>query len=222
MDLEKKQETVVTKGKEWAVGFGQSDFYKNLSPDLKMNALGIIENYILLMFNNYDRLPGKWTQKDTVNVVSKDFPSKVADYEDYYEDVVPVLTTFFNYLTAENLIKNGDTLLRGLEKADEELAKERKDFTANTLKEEKKASPNKKAEKVSPKVAEKSEKKVSEISTEKVEKKDTNTTNSWEKPARPQQKVVNGKRQPIHVTKIGRNDPCPCGSGKKYKKCHGR
>ncbi|MBQ2187339.1 MAG: preprotein translocase subunit SecA [Bacteroidales bacterium] len=29
--------------------------------------------------------------------------------------------------------------------------------------------------------------------------------------------------QPIHVEKkIGRNDPCPCGSGKKYKNCHGR
>ena len=25
---------------------------------------------------------------------------------------------------------------------------------------------------------------------------------------------------PIHHQKIGRNDPCPCGSGKKYKKCH--
>ena len=24
------------------------------------------------------------------------------------------------------------------------------------------------------------------------------------------------------VTKVGRNDPCPCGSGKKYKRCHGR
>ena len=24
------------------------------------------------------------------------------------------------------------------------------------------------------------------------------------------------------VAKVGRNDPCPCGSGKKYKKCHGR
>ena len=22
--------------------------------------------------------------------------------------------------------------------------------------------------------------------------------------------------------KIGRNDPCPCGSGRKYKKCHGQ
>ena len=30
-------------------------------------------------------------------------------------------------------------------------------------------------------------------------------------------------RQPVYRTepKIGRNDPCPCGSGKKYKKCHG-
>ena len=28
--------------------------------------------------------------------------------------------------------------------------------------------------------------------------------------------------QPIRVEKkVGRNDPCPCGSGKKYKNCHG-
>jgi preprotein translocase subunit SecA len=31
------------------------------------------------------------------------------------------------------------------------------------------------------------------------------------------------KAQPIRVEqKIGRNDPCPCGSGKKYKSCHGQ
>jgi preprotein translocase subunit SecA len=29
------------------------------------------------------------------------------------------------------------------------------------------------------------------------------------------------RRQPVTTEKIGRNDPCPCGSGKKYKKCHG-
>ena len=27
---------------------------------------------------------------------------------------------------------------------------------------------------------------------------------------------------PVRAVKVGRNDPCPCGSGKKYKKCHGR
>jgi preprotein translocase subunit SecA len=33
-------------------------------------------------------------------------------------------------------------------------------------------------------------------------------------PQRPQTVVRQGD-------KVGRNDPCPCGSGKKYKKCHG-
>ena len=33
-------------------------------------------------------------------------------------------------------------------------------------------------------------------------------------PAKPQTVVRQGD-------KVGRNDPCPCGSGKKYKKCHG-
>ena len=32
------------------------------------------------------------------------------------------------------------------------------------------------------------------------------------------------KVQPVvrHAQKVGRNDPCPCGSGKKYKQCHGK
>jgi preprotein translocase subunit SecA len=33
--------------------------------------------------------------------------------------------------------------------------------------------------------------------------------------APPVQQVVRGQE------KVGRNDPCPCGSGKKFKKCHG-
>jgi preprotein translocase subunit SecA len=34
--------------------------------------------------------------------------------------------------------------------------------------------------------------------------------------------VPPGRTRPVHVEKApGRNDPCPCGSGKKYKHCHG-
>ena len=34
---------------------------------------------------------------------------------------------------------------------------------------------------------------------------------------------VEEKAEPVRRAepKVGRNDPCPCGSGKKYKKCHG-
>ncbi len=41
--------------------------------------------------------------------------------------------------------------------------------------------------------------------------------------AQEQQERARPKPQPIRVDqKIGRNDPCPCGSGKKYKSCHGQ
>lgn len=40
----------------------------------------------------------------------------------------------------------------------------------------------------------------------------------------PKQPQTNEKQVTVKKTekKIGRNDPCPCGSGKKYKNCHGR
>ena len=42
----------------------------------------------------------------------------------------------------------------------------------------------------------------------------------------PSQLTTNGEqksRMPVHVEKkVGRNDPCPCGSGLKYKNCHGK
>ncbi len=38
----------------------------------------------------------------------------------------------------------------------------------------------------------------------------------------PAEQVAPGKPKPVRVgKKVGRNDPCPCGSGKKYKKCCG-
>ena len=39
----------------------------------------------------------------------------------------------------------------------------------------------------------------------------------------PQQQPEQPKSEPVRVEeKIGRNEPCPCGSGKKYKNCHGQ
>jgi preprotein translocase subunit SecA len=40
--------------------------------------------------------------------------------------------------------------------------------------------------------------------------------------ARPIQQVVRPEVPLQSGEEVGRNDPCPCGSGKKYKKCHGR
>jgi preprotein translocase subunit SecA len=49
------------------------------------------------------------------------------------------------------------------------------------------------------------------------------------RPAAPVRMTLNRGDEPVtprtvhrEHEKVGRNDPCPCGSGKKYKKCHGR
>ncbi len=52
-----------------------------------------------------------------------------------------------------------------------------------------------------------------------------NTTNIGYSAGSSQQAQASrrGKVQPVKVgEKVGRNEPCPCGSGKKYKQCHGK
>jgi len=51
---------------------------------------------------------------------------------------------------------------------------------------------------------------------------DNKTTFSYCHPSLRQIDFVNEKSVPEHSTKISRNSPCPCGSGKKYKKCCGK
>ena len=43
------------------------------------------------------------------------------------------------------------------------------------------------------------------------EEKRTEITRAWRE-----------AQQAVSTTTVGRNDPCPCGSGKKYKKCCGK
>ena len=38
---------------------------------------------------------------------------------------------------------------------------------------------------------------------------------------RPRPLNAPAPRAPVDWSSVGRNDPCPCGSGRKFKKCHG-
>jgi preprotein translocase subunit SecA len=50
-----------------------------------------------------------------------------------------------------------------------------------------------------------------------LESQEKNSSSQAKKPIAQRPRVI---RQPSKL-KVGRNDPCPCGSGKKYKQCHG-
>jgi preprotein translocase subunit SecA len=54
-------------------------------------------------------------------------------------------------------------------------------------------------------------------------KQSTDSISYSSTPGASGQPELAGKPSPVHVeNKVGRNDPCPCGSGKKYKNCHGK
>jgi preprotein translocase subunit SecA len=53
------------------------------------------------------------------------------------------------------------------------------------------------------------------------------TTQAQSEPPKPsgqasQPAATTTEAKPVDKKKLGRNDPCWCGSGKKYKKCHGK
>ena len=62
-----------------------------------------------------------------------------------------------------------------------------------------------------------------DLSKYRESKQDLNNLNDPNQQAAAQRDTREVKREPVRVEKtVGRNDPCPCGSGKKYKNCHGR
>jgi preprotein translocase subunit SecA len=50
------------------------------------------------------------------------------------------------------------------------------------------------------------------------ERKQKERLESEQRSSPPPRRIL---KQPTKNIKVGRNDPCPCGSGKKYKLCHG-
>jgi uncharacterized protein YecA (UPF0149 family) len=45
-----------------------------------------------------------------------------------------------------------------------------------------------------------------------------------EQSLRASERLLHARTRPLNTThraNVGRNDPCPCGSGYKYKRCHG-
>ncbi len=57
----------------------------------------------------------------------------------------------------------------------------------------------------------------------RLERREARTGLRFEQTGMPPLGAGDGPTKPITAAeKVGRNDPCPCGSGKKYKHCHGR
>nr|WP_245975014.1 SEC-C metal-binding domain-containing protein [Vagococcus entomophilus] len=115
-------------------------------------------------------------------------------------DTVPVLTAFITFLSEQGKLSNGPTLLRKLEKLSNEAPKGNEHKKAKT-------------------------KKSSAASKRSFTKEEIEMFNLFPMGNYRYQSETAEEAKPavdFSNLKVGRNEPCPCGSGKKFKKCHGK
>ncbi len=162
------------------------------------------------MYSYHGVKPEQWDEATLEECCLETLPRKISAEEPYYRAIAPVLSSYFTFLAETGRLRQGARLARAVTAMDRKIVQHAADprywgmaksFTMGAL------------------------------------KAGVDPTNEKEMQAymlRYNQRLLNlpGPEPllpllprpvlPARVTKIGRNEPCPCGSGKKYKKCCGR
>lgn len=192
--LEKVMQPIIA----WQTEFEQTKEYAQLPEAAKKISEMIIYTFAEIQYTEFSREAKKWTAGSLEEVLVDHFPAKLVLADADFKQIELVLETYFSFLEATDKIKNAPTLV-------------------------------KRVGKVAPEMLERAANPVNWSLAKKTEMESNLKEIQFEKPVvkEPVRRMTNRrntapiKKQPILSTKIGRNQPCPCGSGKKYKKCCG-
>ncbi|MGQ5711470.1 SEC-C metal-binding domain-containing protein [Desulforudis sp. DRI-14] len=181
----------------WAEEFEKDQRYKSLTEAQKEESWFIIELFADLMYGYFLQEPSEWTATALEECCLDLLPRKVSADVDFYRNVEPVLTGFFGFLQSRDYISDASRLISRLKKVSNEMI-ERADNLAYW-------GPAKQLVMGAMKAG--------------VNLEDAKEFNRY-----VQMLNLLRSRQntpPDAKVKVGGNDPCPCGSGQRYKKCCG-
>jgi len=193
---------------EWGKTFSESKYFQDLTEEQQHESEFIVQTFTEYMYSNNLLIPEEWDESGLEECCLDTLPRKITADESYYESIAPVLSSFFRFLGEKELLRNASKLANKVKKIDKQIVKNSSDSSswgmAKTLfMNAKKAGVD--------------------IENEDELKKFMYLFN--------QQQLANTKKADTIISlpapnpkkeKIGRNDQCPCGSGKKYKKCCGK
>ncbi|WEG73910.1 SEC-C domain-containing protein [Vagococcus intermedius] len=203
---EKKMANVISQANEWFAAFQESSLYTKLNTSAQANSELVIISFSELMYKEELRSGKEWTATTLENILVNIFPKEVSEYGNISSDIIAILTAYFEFLKEDGKISNADTLSRKLAKLSFGEATEVPTPTVEKTVTKKVAPATKKATKTT-------------YSEEDVQRFNRfamgNSINTGSVAATPKVATTSTKT-------VGRNEPCPCGSGKKFKKCHGK
>ena len=201
----------------WFDIFINSPQYELLTEAQKDKAPDIVRFFTEYGFTYVGMTPGKWDRSGVAECCTEVLPRKVSADLPFYLAVAPVLSAFFTFLAEKSLLSNARALAKTVAELDEEIvAASQDDGNWGPAKAFVMAAMNAGVD----------------VTDEKALQEFTARINEQllaRQPPVQQAPYVPPPSLPAPPTpvrrsapKVGRNDPCPCGSGKKFKKCCGR
>jgi len=192
---------ILDKVYEWGVAFSRSKHFEELSEEQKAESAAVVMFFGELMYSYLGLRPEEWDEVGIDDCCLSILPSKVTADGILFKAIAPVLSAFFAFLAKRRLLKNATRLAKKVATIDKQIVREASDprnwgmaksFAMAAL----------------------------EAGIDVTNEEELN-----EFIARFDMQQALGL--PMGNTtrakpKIGRNDPCPCGSGRKYRNCCGR
>jgi len=188
--------------KNYTKDFSVSPEFLNLPNHLKAEATQDVETFLEFLFNyELDDLK-EIKPRNIKTVLTEIFPRKVSAEPEELRNFIPVLVSFFESLKVKGVVKDTPALIKSVKDSEEEMLKNAKN----------------------PEYFGMAKSLVMQMKKDGVNFEDKEAVDRWIFNYNQRQTAVPEEPQgttPFSKTghDVGRNDPCPCGSGKKYKKC---
>ena len=215
-DEDQKLEAIHKRVGGWFDDFVKSPQYETLTEGQKDEAQQVVRFFAEYSYTYIGMVPGNWNPSGVTECCVEILPRKVSGDLPFFQALAPVLSAFFNFLAEKGLLRNARALAGRVSRLDEEIVAQSQDernwgMAKSFVMAAFKAGVD--------------------VTDEKALQKFTALQN--QRLAAPQQAAPQPPPAPAYVPpappapvrrsepKVGRNDPCPCGSGKKFKKCCG-
>jgi hypothetical protein len=201
-DEEENHNNITKQIDIWTDNFSDSEYYESLTDVAKSNAGFTITQFAWLMYDYEDQFPIQWSKGSMKEVLCDLFPRKITADQEFYENVEAILRAFFLFLDKNHYIKKVSELINSL-----------KEYCYIMINNSNNDSNWGFAKQF-----------MMAAESSGVDINNKNEMNSFMTLYNLQnKKKMQNKNETMQThLKVGRNEPCPCGSGKKYKKCCGQ
>jgi len=194
--------------------FLKSAWATNL-PEGLVEEAGYITNQLLEYAHTYEgAAPSDLDERVLRGVLLDVFPRRIAEERDFFAMVAPVVEAFLGWMGAEGMLENASALAQAVQGWAQEIVAAGMD--PRNWGPAKRMTMKARQAGVDTTDAESLQRFWYEQVLQSLDSLEQEAADQAEQlPLTPTAPIVE------HAPKIGRNEPCPCGSGKKYKKCCG-